>query len=724
MNTTVILLELLGKSAVILSGATLCAFAMHRASAARRHLVWLAAFAALLVLPLTKLVPSHWRMPVSHAPVPISAETKHFMAPLENLQPAKVSMPAAKPSRFPDWQEIFLGTWGAGCAVLLAYRLLGSVQLARLKKRAAVCNDKRVIALAREIVVESGMARSIDIRFAAGASIPMTWGIWNPVLVLPPEAAAWDRDRLAAALRHEFAHIARGDCLVRLAAQIATAFYWPNLLAWFASRSLQMAQEEACDDLVLRAGVPADEYATLLLDAGRKWAANHFLARHAIAMARPAALERRVTAIVDEARDRRPAAFKTKLAAWLAFAASLALCAIAQVSTAQDAAPSAQGDWPPAMEKFVTVEYAVPSQLITAFDDGFTGPDGKKYATAQDLLMACGVEFPAGASASYLKTQAKLIVRNSIDNQNLIGKFYNLPAIPHPAGKIKLPDAILPKVSLKDATVGDCLNYFHKLSIDLDTKETDPQRKGVNIVLKLDANSDITKKKVTLELTNVSYREAFKKFADLAGLYAFSTDYAIELVPLEEAAPYNATQVKAVYVAKDGTLSLNSIPVASLQELEQKFRDAYSKNPDLTIVIDTGSELPGDRLKALVEMLKKIGITKVAVHANPTPTDKPAGVEENSRQLPKPVDIDSDNTNFENGIATAKGHAVLKYTGLVIKADEITYDRNTDNIVATGHASLISKGEDRYLSTSGGKITFNMVTKKLGSDGKIVTSQP
>lgn len=840
MNTTIILLELFAKSAALLAGAMLCAFILRRASAARRNLVWAAAFASLLALPLTKIVSPRWLLPVYH-PQPHPAQSHADLSslsplPADDLQPVAMSAKATQRPHMPDWWTMAAGLWIAGCAAMLGYRFLGSLQLALLKRRSAP-GDGSVFSVSREIASEFGIARPVDIRLASEVSMPMTWGIWKPVLVLPADIVTWHRDRLAAALRHEFAHIARNDCPVRLAAQIVTALYWPNPLVWLASRSLQMTQEEACDNLVLHAGTPADEYATLLLDAGRKWSANNSLTRHGIAMARPAALERRVTAIVDETRDRRPAAFRTRLATSLALAAVLAICAVAQVSTAQEAASptpssSVPDDWPPARNSYVTLEYAAPSKLITPVaGGGFRGPDGQQYATPQQLLEGNGVEFPAGSSANYLARTGKLVVRDTIENQNAIGKFYDLPPILPPTGNIKLPDAIIPKVSFNGTPVRECMEFFRKTSIALDTKQTDPARKGVNFVLKQDANdgNHIADKKITLNLTNVSFREAFKKFVDFAGVDAFSEPYGIVIIPISDRDP-TSPGVKTVELRDDGNITLNGVPVASLQELVQKLQQTQTNIPDLAIVIDPGSKTSVKQISDLVDMLKKLGIKQVGVQArpgegnlitatpppsevkktimpdgiipvfsfrqasvedcleffhkmsvqldptkkgvdfvlnnkngvkdrnavtvyltnipfsvamqyfsklanvdvvlkdkyieiiprlsdgNPSPTPTPAAHSENQ------MNIESDTASFEGGVAMAKGHAELKSGALAIKADAIKYDSDTRNVEATGHVFFERHDAQSDTTTIGEKVSYNLVTQKLESDGPVTTA--
>jgi hypothetical protein len=176
-------------------------------------------------------------------------------------------------------------------------------------------------------------------RISETCRVPMTWGIRRPVLMLPREALTWSDPRLQAALRHEAGHINRQDYLVRGIAQAVCALYWPNPLVWFAARSLRVAQEQATDDLVLRAGTPAEDYAAQLFDAARTVAARGLFAPHAVAMASPSTLEDRVRAIVDDRRDRRPLSRCAVIVGSLLIALTVAISTAAQLQGA-DRAPS------------------------------------------------------------------------------------------------------------------------------------------------------------------------------------------------------------------------------------------------------------------------------------------------------------------------------------------------------------------------------------------------
>ena len=51
----------------------------------------------------------------------------------------------------------------------------------------------------------------------------------------------------------------------------------------------------------------------------------------------------------------------------------------------------------------------------------------------------------------------------------------------------KLNRIILPRLEFREATIREAIDFLKKKSVELDTQETDPARRGVNIVLKLDA---------------------------------------------------------------------------------------------------------------------------------------------------------------------------------------------------------------------------------------------
>lgn len=308
MNTTSffpVFCELLLKSIAVLALAGTVTVFWRNASAASRHMIWTLALATLLVLPFTKLAAPRWTiglpaktMQIVLPPVAVPAAVTPVTA---RVSAAPVSVPKHS-SSLPSWQTLLMLAWIAGAGAVLSYRLLGSWQLRRLRLQSEPVTDERLPSLA----AECGLENRVELRRSSQCRVPLVWGLWRPIVVLPDAALAWPQERLTATLRHEFGHIRRQDCLTLLLAQVVCALYWMNPLVWLATRQLRMAQEQACDDLVLRSGASAADYAELLVQTVRSLNGQRLAGRHALAMAQPSTLATRVAAIVDDQRNRGP----------------------------------------------------------------------------------------------------------------------------------------------------------------------------------------------------------------------------------------------------------------------------------------------------------------------------------------------------------------------------------------------------------------------------------
>ena len=93
--------------------------------------------------------------------------------------------------------------------------------------------------------------------------------LWAPcsLLLLPPDFLdRFDSAERRLVLRHEVAHLCRGDTWWSLLAELTFALLWFHPLAWLAMPKFRLDQELACDECVLRQS-PQDEtaYANTLL---------------------------------------------------------------------------------------------------------------------------------------------------------------------------------------------------------------------------------------------------------------------------------------------------------------------------------------------------------------------------------------------------------------------------------------------------------------------------
>ena len=100
----------------------------------------------------------------------------------------------------------------------------------------------------------------------------------------------------------------------------------------------------------------------------------------------------------------------------------------------------------------------------------------------------------------------------------------------------KLREIRIPQLILQDDNVRDAVEKIQKKSRTLDTTETDPSKKGVNIVLKLDPSKESVDggTKINLSLNDLPLGEALKYVATAANLKVKIEPYAVAIVPLSE----------------------------------------------------------------------------------------------------------------------------------------------------------------------------------------------
>jgi beta-lactamase regulating signal transducer with metallopeptidase domain len=338
--------EILGKSILLLAIGFLLALGLKQVSAANRHCLWLAVFMALILLPLTKWAHPVWAFSF--------ASSKATTAPLVASTAAvpQTSVIAKGVKATPGWQlpneaEAAFVLWLGGVGLLLIYRLLGASQLSRLLRRSAAAGEG-LRRIAADVAAELGVRRKVKIQLSGDCPVPMTWGVGRPVVLLPMAAEDWSWERQRAALIHEMAHIARGDYFSRGIAQIACVIYWPNPLVWLAARRLRAEQELACDDVMLRHGTPAPNYATQLVEAAQHLMSRRNGCHQALTMAQPSTLQSRVRALVDEKRSRTPAGPWILAAAVMASLAMLCASAVAQIAESSKSPTLAAKTTPPA----------------------------------------------------------------------------------------------------------------------------------------------------------------------------------------------------------------------------------------------------------------------------------------------------------------------------------------------------------------------------------------
>jgi beta-lactamase regulating signal transducer with metallopeptidase domain len=137
---------------------------------------------------------------------------------------------------------------------------------------------------------------------------------------------------------HEVAHIERCDWLVQVLAEAARTVYWFNPLFWLLCRRLRAESEHACDDVVLNAGINANDYAAHLLELAHTLRTSIPAWSPVLSMAKPPHLERRFVAMLNPSLNRKPVSYKAVLIA--CGLASLVAVPLAAVRAGEESKPT------------------------------------------------------------------------------------------------------------------------------------------------------------------------------------------------------------------------------------------------------------------------------------------------------------------------------------------------------------------------------------------------
>ena len=316
-------------------------FVLRRRSAAARHWVLAVSILCAASAPMLGVIVPAWEIGIFSAPPAAVADAEPSSAvittetfstdPASPGQPLSQVRASAARGLGAGTAAAWLGlTWVVGAAISLLVLFVGLAHLTWLASRARRLEEGRWSDLAKEVAAAVELRRPVTILRSEHPTLLVTWGVVQPKVILPAVADEWSDDRARVVLRHEFAHIARGDWVVFIAAELLRAVYWFNPLVWIACIRVRQDSENACDDAVLNAGIAGPDYATHLLELARTLNANRRTSRPQLpapAMARPSSLQGRISAMLNASLNRRPLTPSIRIASVAAFLAVTVLLA-------------------------------------------------------------------------------------------------------------------------------------------------------------------------------------------------------------------------------------------------------------------------------------------------------------------------------------------------------------------------------------------------------------
>jgi beta-lactamase regulating signal transducer with metallopeptidase domain/tetratricopeptide (TPR) repeat protein len=322
MNVADDLLLILVKATLILLIARLLLAVLPRASAATKHLIATATLIAVACMPLLSVVVPAWRVAVTRRVVPVvvqnQAPEKHTIglrddenvgiarSLAEAIAPAPVSVVTRAASVVSStWKGfVVLGT-GVVALAFLGHMLAGMIGVWYVARKARHLESDAALLALDDVRGQLGLSPDVRLLQSPRVSVPVVWGVFRPVLLLPEDATGWSEERMRVVLLHELAHLKRVDGISLILTRIAVSLFWFHPLAWSLERAGRNECERACDDLVLASGTRPSDYADHLLGIARTMPAFDPFRAVTLAMSRKSQLEGRLLSILQPDVARR-----------------------------------------------------------------------------------------------------------------------------------------------------------------------------------------------------------------------------------------------------------------------------------------------------------------------------------------------------------------------------------------------------------------------------------
>jgi beta-lactamase regulating signal transducer with metallopeptidase domain/Tfp pilus assembly protein PilF len=329
------MLLMLAKATLILAIARLLLAALPRASAATKHMIATATLVGVGLMPILTVVVPAWEIaiqPRNAAANPIADQSARDLDSAKGLSPQKTigardddessfstavavvkavapepltALQRATAVAGATWKGLIVLALGVVALLLMVHMSLGVIGVWYVARNAEeLLHDDALLELDRTRD-ELALGRNVRLLRSSRISVPVLWGVFKPVLLLPPDVVTWPADRLRVVLMHELAHLKRFDGISLIATRIAVSLFWFHPLAWSLERAGRSECERACDDLVLANGTKPSEYADHLLAIARSMPTFDPFRSVTLAMSRKSQLEGRLLSILQPHVARR-----------------------------------------------------------------------------------------------------------------------------------------------------------------------------------------------------------------------------------------------------------------------------------------------------------------------------------------------------------------------------------------------------------------------------------
>jgi beta-lactamase regulating signal transducer with metallopeptidase domain len=302
---------------------------------------------------------------------------------------------------FPSWTitsrtPLFVGTlfpiiWLAiaGAKVsLLVCHLFG---IRKLKLNSTAPNSE-LNGLFLSLRASLSVRRNVSLKVSTEHRSAVILGFFKPVILLPADA---DVEASEHILRHELAHVRRGDDWANLVQHFVKALFFFHPAIWWVSKRISLEREIACDDQVLHSTRRPRAYALLLADLAARMQPSVLAPGVSTNQSQ---LKQRIDMILNSNRNTSPRLAKARLGLLATAAALLAMAAIylaPRLAFAQSAVAPAPAAVPRLDAPSATAASATPAAAFAVSEDA--APSDAPSALPPAPGVSAGPKFKAGS---------------------------------------------------------------------------------------------------------------------------------------------------------------------------------------------------------------------------------------------------------------------------------------------------------------------------------------
>ena len=166
--------------------------------------------------------------------------------------------------------NIMIWIWILGMMIGVVYFIVNHVKFLRWIRDSTVIENEFTRQFMNEY--QPRLKRKIQIRQSQKTISPLTYGVIKPVILIPKTFDWNESNQLEYIFAHEYIHVKRFDCFIKIIATLALCIHWFNPLVWAMYVLLHRDIELSCDEKVLQlfGEQIKSTYALALIDLAEK----------------------------------------------------------------------------------------------------------------------------------------------------------------------------------------------------------------------------------------------------------------------------------------------------------------------------------------------------------------------------------------------------------------------------------------------------------------------